>query len=144
VNSFVAERRRRRRLDGDRWDERSRRRVALSRYRASLLPDGNPVVDMPADDWVGSELYSESLPASMIMTSLNSEYGDDATNDFYMLALDMRSTMIGRALNHVLELNEDERTAMSIVMGGYMPLLDDADLAAALRDAMSALVRHRS
>jgi hypothetical protein len=117
---------------------------ALSRHRASLLPDGNPVVDMPADDWVGSELYSESLPASMIMTSLNSEYGDDATNDFYRLVLDMRSTMIGHALNHVLELNEDERTIMAIIMGGYMPLLDDADIAAALRDAMSALARHRS
>lgn len=118
--------------------------AALSRYRASLLSDENPVADMPADDWVGSELYSESLPASMIMTSLNSEYGADATNDFYRLALDMRSTMVDRALNHVLELNEDERTIMAIVMGGHAPLLDDADLAAALRGAMSALARHRS
>jgi hypothetical protein len=48
------------------------------------------------------------------------------------------------ALNHVFELNEDERTIMSIVMGGYAPPLDDADIAAALRDAMSALARHRS
>jgi hypothetical protein len=52
--------------------------------------------------------------------------------------------MIGRALNHVLELNEGERTVMAIIMGGYMPLLDDANLAAALRGAMSALARHRS
>ena len=36
---------------------------------------------MPAGDWVGSELYSESLPASMSMMTLNSEYGVDLTSE---------------------------------------------------------------
>ena len=39
---------------------------------------------MPADDWVGSELYSESLPSSMSMMTLNSEYGVDLVSERYV------------------------------------------------------------